>query len=60
MDNWMIEYKELILKGEKRAARELVLAEIPDDKIIYKYFRGINRDFDTIKVPELWLCMRIA
>ena len=49
MDNWMIEYKELILKGEKRAARELVLAEIPDDKIIYKYFRGINRDFDTIK-----------
>ena len=56
MDNWMIEYKELILKGEKRAARELVLAEIPDDKIIYKYFRGINRDFDTIKVPELWLC----
>ena len=27
MDNWMIEYKELILKGEKRAARELVLAE---------------------------------
>lgn len=45
-----------ILKGEKRAARELVLAEIPDDKIIYKYFRGINRDFDTIKVPELWLC----
>ena len=30
MDNWMIEYKELILKGEKRAARELVLAEIPD------------------------------
>jgi hypothetical protein len=34
----------------------LVLAEIPDDKIIYKYFRGINRDFDTIKVPELWLC----
>lgn len=56
MDNWMIEYKELILKGEKREARELVLAEIPDDKIIYKYFRGINRDFDTIKVPELWLC----
>ena len=34
MDNWMIEYKELILKGEKRAARELVLAEIPDDNYI--------------------------
>lgn len=56
MNNWKLEYKELIRKGNKEAAKELVLASIPDGKIIYKYFRGINRDFDTIKAPKLWLC----
>ena len=56
MNNWKLEYKELILKCDKEAAKELVLSEIPAGKIIYKYFRGIKRDYDTITAPELWLC----
>lgn len=56
MNNWRFEYKELIRKGEKAKAKELVLTEIPNDQIIYKYFRGINRDFETITEPALWLC----
>lgn len=56
MDNWKLEYKELIRKGKRAEAKELVLTKIPDGKLIYKYFRGLNRDFDTIKAPALWLC----
>lgn len=54
--NWKPEYVELVQKGQKEKAKELVLSQITDDRIIYKYFRGLNRDFRTIKKPELWLC----
>lgn len=49
--NWKPEYVELVQKGQKEKAKELVLSQITDDRIIYKYFRGLNRDFRTIKKP---------
>ena len=55
-NNWKPKYVELVQKGQKEKAKELVLSQITDDRIIYKYFRGLNRDFKTIKKPELWLC----
>ena len=42
--NWKPEYVELVQKGQKEKAKELVLSQITDDRIIYKYFRGLNRD----------------
>lgn len=34
----------------------MLLEIIPEDGMIYKYYRGINRDWNSITKPELWLC----
>ena len=58
--SWWGEYCNLIEKGYIENAKELLLREIPADEIIYKYFRGINRDYNTITGSELWLCNAYA
>lgn len=54
-EEWFKEYKEYIVEGEISKAKELLLKKIPTDKIVYKYFRGINRDWNSIIKPEVWL-----
>lgn len=57
MENkWFDEYKKYIAEGEISNAKELLLKEIPADKIIYKYFRGTNRDWNSISKSKIWLC----
>lgn len=39
MKEWLDEYRKHIAEGEISKARELLLKQIPTDKIVYKYFR---------------------
>ena len=56
MKEWFEEYREYIAEGEISKAKELLLEKIPSDKIVYKYFRGINRDWNSITNQKVWLC----
>ena len=49
-------YKQYIYTGNIGEAKKVLLENIPEDCMIYKYFRGINRDWNSITKPELWLC----
>lgn len=53
---WYYKYKAYVEQGQIEKAKQLLLKKIPKDKIVYKYFRGINRDWNCITKPELWLC----
>ena len=53
---WFEKYKKYIDKGKIDKAKKLLLKKIPKDKIVYKYFRGTNRDWNSITKPEMWLC----
>ncbi len=53
---WSRKYKKLIKSGNISAAKELILSRIPKEMTVYKYFRGTNRDWNSITKPELWLC----
>lgn len=52
------EYRKFIKNGNLNKAKKLLLRKIPKDKIIYKYFRGTNRDWNSITgtKPEIWMC----
>ena len=50
------EYKKYIANGKINKAKNLLLKKIPKDKMVYKYFRGTNRDWNSIIKPEIWLC----
>lgn len=56
MKEWLDEYRKHIAEGEISKARELLLKQIPTDKIVYKYFRGVNRDWKSITNQKVWLC----
>ena len=56
MKEWFDEYRKYIAEGEISKAKELLLEKIPADKIVYKYFRGINRDWNSITNQKMWLC----
>ena len=49
-------YKQFIYAGSIGEAKKMLLEIIPEDGMIYKYYRGINRDWNSIIKPELWLC----
>lgn len=53
---WFKEYVKYIVEGEIDDAKKLLLDRIPNDKIVYKYFRGTNRDWNSIIKPKVWLC----
>ena len=53
---WWYKYKKLIYLGEIQKAKDLLLKKIPEGTVIYKYCRGINRDWKMAIKPELWLC----
>lgn len=55
-DCWKEEYELYIAHGEVDKAKEILLNVIPKDKMIYKYFRGIDRDYNTFTKPGIWLC----
>jgi hypothetical protein len=52
---WWKEYVEFVFADNVEAAKELLLREIPKDKLVYKYYRGTNRDWKTLTKPGLWL-----
>lgn len=49
-------YKQYIYAGSIDEAKKMLLEIIPENCVIYKYYRGINRDWNSIIKPELWLC----
>lgn len=53
---WFSKYREYIAEGKISEAKEFLLKEIPKDKVVYKYFRGINRDWNSITNQKVWLC----
>lgn len=53
---WDEEYKQLIENDDLLKVHDFLMQTIPDDKIVYKYYRGNNRDYETISKPALWLC----
>lgn len=48
-------YKQYIYAGNIGEAKKVLLENISEDCMIYKYYRGINRDWNSIIKPELWL-----
>lgn len=55
MYTWEESYKKLVFAGRLEEAKDLLVQEVPKDKVIFKYFRGINRDFHCISSNEMWL-----
>ncbi|MGI6501673.1 MAG: DUF2971 domain-containing protein [Anaerostipes sp.] len=53
---WFAKYKKLIAAGKIDKAKKLLLKKIPRNQVVYKYYRGINRDWNSIIYPEIWLC----
>lgn len=49
-------YKKYIYAGNIDGAKKILLENISEDCMIYKYYQGINRDWNSITKPELWLC----
>ena len=55
MSNWKKEYDELILKGDLDGAIALCKSSVRTDKKIYKFFKGTNRDLNTVKENKIWM-----
>lgn len=54
---WFLEYRSCIEQGNLQNAKEVLLSNIPDDAVIYKYQKGTNRNWNCIagQIPKLWL-----
>lgn len=52
---WFKDYITQIKKGDIAAAKSVLLNNIPKDKMIYKYCRGLNRDISNLFEQKLWL-----
>lgn len=54
---WFSEYRSCIEQGDLQNARKVLLRNISNDDVIYKYQRGTNRNWNCIAKgkPELWL-----
>lgn len=52
---WENQYRTLILNGNEKAAKEVLLENISQDTIIYKYCGGLNRDFKTFSENKIWM-----
>ena len=48
-------YKKYIFENEIEEAKKYLLEKVPDGTLIYKYFRGLNRDLSTLENKSLWL-----
>lgn len=48
-------YIKFIQSGNIKKAKEHLLKTVPEDMLVYKYFRGINRDWNTIISNNLWM-----
>lgn len=54
---WFFKYRSCIEQGNLQNAKEVLLSNIPDDAVIYKYQKGTNRNWNCIagQIPKLWL-----
>lgn len=54
---WFSEYRSCIEQGDLQNAKKVLLRNISNDDVIYKYQRGTNRNWNCIAKgkPELWL-----
>ena len=54
---WFFKYRSCIERGNLQNAKEVLLSNIPDDAVIYKYQKGTNRNWNCIagQIPKLWL-----
>lgn len=50
-----IQYKALIQGNKIEDAKKLLLSCINDNALVYRYFRGNNRDFHSVKTNNLWM-----
>lgn len=55
-DRWKKNYIQQLETDNKLKVKDFLLDTIYLDDCIYKYYRGLNRDFDTISSPAVWLC----
>lgn len=55
---WFSVYRSYIGQGKLQAAKQILLDNISEDAIIYKYQKGTNRNWNCItqEEPQLWLC----
>lgn len=48
-------YKQLVHQGNPFTVKEYLLEVLTDDAVVYKYFRGKPRDFNTVMASEVWV-----
>lgn len=54
-DKWFDEYIIQVKEANMDAAKEVLLDSIPNNSIIYKYCKGLNRDLYNLNNRELWM-----
>jgi len=52
---WFEDYITQIEKSDIAAAKSILLYNIPEKSMIYKYCRGLNRDISNLFEQKLWL-----
>ena len=52
---WFSDYKEQILLNNVKEAKKVLLDNIDNNQMIYRYSRGLNRDLHNLKNHKLWL-----
>lgn len=52
---WFSDYKEQISLNNMQEARNVILDNIDKTQMIYRYSRGLNRDFQNLENHQLWL-----
>lgn len=52
---WFSDYKEQILQNNLEEAKNVLLDNISEHQMIYKYCRGLNRDLQSLEKQKLWL-----
>lgn len=52
---WFDDYIEQIKKNDMTAAKNILLNNIPEKTMIYKYCKGLNRDITNLCERKLWL-----
>ena len=53
---WKKNYIQQLDTDNKQKVKDFLLETALQEDYVYKYYRGINRDFTTISEPALWLC----
>lgn len=54
-EKWFDDYVEQVNLNNKEEAVKVLLDHIPNDKMIYKYCKGLQRNMDNLCKQQLWL-----